>query len=148
MPRSTGHPPTILLEAAQSEWTPSLAECVARVYGIDALTESHWRVISECREEWAVTGRSPGPEEVATLSHLSVAELESLFPPGQLSLLWILAGVAPPSNPPTAFAEPTLALTAELPANSGLNGNTTGAAVAPPSKPVLEAVASKKGGGY
>ncbi|MCM2315654.1 MAG: TusE/DsrC/DsvC family sulfur relay protein [Thermoanaerobaculia bacterium] len=80
----------------RSEWTPSLAECVARVYGIDPLTESHWRVISACREEFAKSGEVPQPARLATLAQLSERELESLFPAGLLSLAWILAGVAPP----------------------------------------------------
>ena len=79
-----------------TEWTPSLAECVARVYGIDTLTESHWRVISECREEFARSGKVPQPAQLAALAQLSARDLEALFPVGLLSRAWILADVAPP----------------------------------------------------
>lgn len=84
------------MDTERSEWTPSLAECVASVYGIDPLTESHWRVISGCREEFARSGKVPEPAQLAALAHLSARDLESLFPAGLLSLDWILAGVAPP----------------------------------------------------
>lgn len=98
MPQTSVNPPTRRVEADTSEWTPSLAECVARVYGIDPLSEPHWRVISECREEWARSGVVPEPERLAALSHLAPAILKSLFPLGQLALAWILAGVVPPAS--------------------------------------------------
>ncbi|MFA6955890.1 MAG: TusE/DsrC/DsvC family sulfur relay protein [Thermoanaerobaculia bacterium] len=98
MPQITVNPPTRRAEPDTSEWTPSLAECVARVYGIDPLSEPHWRVISECREEWARSGVVPEPDRLAALSHLSPAILKSLFPLGQLALAWILAGVVPPAS--------------------------------------------------
>lgn len=96
MAHTTSHLPARRMDTERSEWTPALAECVARVYGIDPLTESHWRVISECREEFARSGKVPQPAQLAALSHLSATALESLFPAGLLSLAWILAGVAPP----------------------------------------------------
>lgn len=98
MSQTTVNPPTRRAEPDTSEWTPSLAECVARVYGIDSLSEPHWRVITECREEWARSGVVPEPERLAALSHLSPAILKSLFPLGQLALAWILAGVVPPAS--------------------------------------------------
>jgi len=81
------------------EWTTTLADCIARVYGIDPLTEVHWRVISECREEWAGSGKAPDVERLAARSHLSVADLRALFPPGQSDLAWILSGLIPPGTP-------------------------------------------------
>lgn len=96
MLHTTSQPPTRRMDTGRSEWTPSLAECVARLYGIDPLTESHWRVISECREEFARSGKVPRPAQLAALAQLSEGGLESLFPAGLVSLAWILAGVAPP----------------------------------------------------
>lgn len=96
MPKTTAHPPAMGDVARECEWTPSLAECLARVFGIDALSEAHWRVISECREERASRGSTPGLETLAARAHMSVAELEALFPAGHTAFAWILAGVIPP----------------------------------------------------
>lgn len=93
--------------ADDCEWTPALAECLARIFGIDRLSESHWRVISECREERASRGRTPELSTLAARSHMSVCQLESLFPKGQLALAWILAGIIPPSIPPAPSTETT-----------------------------------------
>jgi len=101
MIKTTADPPAKSETAGECEWTPSLAECLARVFGIEVLSESHWRVISECREERASRGRTPELSTLAARSHMSVRQLESLFPRGQIALAWILAGVVPPSEPPT-----------------------------------------------
>lgn len=85
----------------ECEWTPVLAECLARVFGIGVLSESHWRVIGECREEQASHGRPPDLRTLAAHSAMSVPQLESLFPEGQAALAWILAGIVPPSTPST-----------------------------------------------
>lgn len=98
MSQTTSHPLARRMDTERSEWTPSLAECVARVYGIDPLTEAHWRVISECREDFARSGKVPQPAQLAAVAQLSARDLESLFPAGLLSLAWILAGVAPPPD--------------------------------------------------
>jgi sulfur relay (sulfurtransferase) DsrC/TusE family protein len=102
MPKTNGHPPDLGDAACECDWTPSLAECLARVFGIAPLSEAHWRVISECREEWARSGRVPELSILAERSHMSVGQLEMLFPAGQAAFAWILAGVVPPSYPPSA----------------------------------------------
>jgi sulfur relay (sulfurtransferase) DsrC/TusE family protein len=107
MTNTTADPPAKSERAGECEWTPSLAECLAEVFGIDLLSESHWRVISACREERASHGRTPELSTLAARSHMSVRQLESLFPRGQTALAWILAGVIPPSIPSAASTETT-----------------------------------------
>lgn len=109
MTNATAAGPAKCEAARECEWTPSLAECLAQVFGIGPLSASHWRVISECREERASHGRTPELATLAARAHMSVPQLESLFPTGQTVLVWILAGVEPPPVPPAASAE-TLAL--------------------------------------
>lgn len=94
-------------ETDECEWTPSLAECLAEVFGIDILSELHWRVISECREERANRGGAPDLATLAARSHMTVRQLESLFPEGEAALAWILAGVVPPSIPWAVSTETT-----------------------------------------
>lgn len=99
MIKTTADPPAKSETEGECEWTPSFAECLAQVFGIGLLSESHWRVISQCREERASRGRTPELSTLAARSQMSVRQLESLFPRGQTALAWILAGVVPPSIP-------------------------------------------------
>jgi len=67
-----------LLDAQQ--WTPAIAEALAREAGLLPLTTRHWRVITVCREEAARTGRSPRAAQLAKLAGLVPGELAELFP--------------------------------------------------------------------
>lgn len=84
--------------ACGCDWTPALAECLAKIFGIAPLSELQWRVISECREEWARRGVVPDLSSIASATHLSCADVESLFPGESPGLPWILAGLAPPTG--------------------------------------------------
>lgn len=118
------------------DWTPSLAESLARLFGLAPLSELHWRVISECREEWARSGSPPELERLAAVSRLSAAELRSLFPRGLVAFHWILAGLLPPSTlwtdgPGTSEPRAECATASThgqreaLVRQSGLNGSST-----------------------
>lgn len=39
-----------------SQWTPEVAEAIAKDIGIDALSDQHWKVITFCREDAANQG--------------------------------------------------------------------------------------------
>lgn len=72
-----------------SEWTPELAEVLARRAGIASLTERHWRVLTICREDAARQGRTPGLRRISAVSGVGLQELHRLFPhpaPGALAV--------------------------------------------------------------
>lgn len=77
------------------EWTPELAEILARDSGI-ALGERHWKVLSACREDAARAGRTPELRRIARLSGVDLDELHRLFPQGPETLVARIAGLPRP----------------------------------------------------
>lgn len=108
MPK-TVPPPDARGAACGCDWTPSFAECLAKIFGMAPLSELQWRVISECREEWARSGEVPGLARLAAVANLSREELEGLFPGDSPGFPWILAGLTPPAE--VARARSATALT-------------------------------------
>jgi hypothetical protein len=43
-----------------NQWTPEIAEAIASEVGIGELTDTHWKVITFCREDAAQQGQPPG----------------------------------------------------------------------------------------
>ncbi len=75
-----------------SEWSPAVAEEVAREEGI-ALTADHWRVIACWRELSARGGRVPWLDDLASRCGLPVSKLSELFPDRPREILSRLAGL-------------------------------------------------------
>lgn len=84
--------------AQRSEWTPELAEAIAREGGI-ALTPRHWQVIHYCRDDAAKNdGLSPGLRRISQFSGVSMKELYALFPKGPGKLAAKIAGLPKPKS--------------------------------------------------
>ena len=81
-----------------SQWTPEIAEQIAREVGIAPLTERHWKVITFCREDAARQGQSPGLRRIAKLSGVDMKELYQLFPKGPGKLAAKIAGLPKPTS--------------------------------------------------
>jgi TusE/DsrC/DsvC family sulfur relay protein len=86
-----------LIDAAQ--WTPEIAEAIAREAGIPVLTPEHWKVIQFCREDAAKQGgQSPGLRRISQLSGVSTKDLYRLFPKGPGKLAARIAGLPKPKS--------------------------------------------------
>ena len=85
-----------LLDAAQ--WTPEVAEAIARESGIAPLNDRHWKVITFCREDAAREGQPPGVRRIAQLSGVPMKELYALFPKGPGKLAARLSGLPKPQG--------------------------------------------------
>ena len=85
-----------LLNAA--EWTPRVAEEIAKETGINALTDKHWQVITFCREDAAREGQPPGVRRIAKLSGVEMKDLYQLFPKGPGKLASRIAGLPKPQG--------------------------------------------------
>jgi TusE/DsrC/DsvC family sulfur relay protein len=81
-----------------SQWTPQLAEALARDSQIWPLTERHWKVLTFCREDAAQQGQSPGLRRIAKHSGIDMKELYRLFPKGPGKLAARLAGLPKPQS--------------------------------------------------
>jgi len=82
----------------RQQWTPQLAEVLARRAGIEPLTERHWKVITFCREDAAREGQPPGLRRIAKLSGVDMKELYQLFPKGPGKLAAQIAGLPKPQG--------------------------------------------------
>jgi tRNA 2-thiouridine synthesizing protein E len=90
----------------QTQWTPEMAEEIAREVGIAPLTERHWKVITCCREDAAREGRSPGLRRIAELSGVDSKELYRLFPENPGNLVARIAGLPNPTRRPAGAQVP------------------------------------------
>ena len=81
-----------------SQWTPEVAENLARAAGIDALTDRHWKVIALCREDAARQHRQPGMRRLSRLAHYGTDELDRLFLERASQLVPRIAGLSKPSE--------------------------------------------------
>ena len=79
-----------------NQWTPEIAEALARGCGIPQLTDRHWRVIAQCREEAAQRGQPLDENRIEQLVNLGRAELERLFPGNPAEQIARIAGLPRP----------------------------------------------------
>lgn len=80
------------------DWTPEIAERIARESGLGALGPRHWRVVLCCRETVAREGLAPDLPAVARLTGLPLVELDRLFRHQPVELLPKIAGLPRPSR--------------------------------------------------
>ena len=84
--------------SAQAEWTPDLADAIAKENGI-ALTPQHWKVLNFSREDAAKNnGLSPGLRRISQLAGVGMKELYVLFPKGPGKLAARIAGLPKPKS--------------------------------------------------
>ena len=81
-----------------NQWTPEIAEEVAREVGIGNLSELHWKVITFCREDAAKQGQPPGLRRISKLSGVNMKELYQLFPKGPGKLAAKVSGLPKPQG--------------------------------------------------
>ena len=81
-----------------AQWTPEVAEVIARDVGIAALTPEHWKVITFCREDTAHEGQPPGLRRISKLSGVGTKELYALFPKGPGKLAARISGLSKPQG--------------------------------------------------
>jgi len=85
-----------------NQWTPEIAELLARNSGIDALTDRHWSVIALCREDAARRGTTPRGARIEELSGLSREELQRLFRGDPENTITRISGLPRPHDAGTA----------------------------------------------
>jgi tRNA 2-thiouridine synthesizing protein E len=81
-----------------NEWTPQIAEILAREEGIDPLTERHWQVIRFVRDEFQRSGESPTLRTINKKSGVETKELYELFPKGPAKKVARIAGLGKPKG--------------------------------------------------
>lgn len=87
-------PEGFLLNAA--EWTPEVADEIARENGIDELTSRHWQVVEFMRQRYLESGTAPSIRALGKESGVPVKELYELFPRGPAKLAAKIGGIPKP----------------------------------------------------
>ena len=79
-----------------AQWTPEVAEEIARESGIPELTERHWQVVRFMRERYLATGTAPSIRSLGKESGVAIKELYQLFPKGPAKLAAKIGGIPKP----------------------------------------------------
>jgi tRNA 2-thiouridine synthesizing protein E len=81
-----------------SEWDQDIAVELAHEEGIDALTETHWKVIEFCRQSAVASGKAPTLRTITTGSGVSTKDLFGLFPKGPAKKVAKISGLGKPEG--------------------------------------------------
>lgn len=81
-----------------SQWTPEIAEEIARNNGIDPLTDRHWQVIEFCRKDNEERGTPPTVRRITKGTGIPTKEMYALFPKGPGILAAKIAGLTKPKG--------------------------------------------------
>jgi TusE/DsrC/DsvC family sulfur relay protein len=82
--------------ADPENWTPALAERIARLEGIDELTAKHWEVIHLVRERYLSMRALPVMRLVCRAVGLDPSNAHKLF--SSCRSLWVIAGLPNPGE--------------------------------------------------
>ncbi len=80
------------------QWTPAIAEELARADGIEQLSDRHWQVIDFMRAAYLEKGTGPTVRVLGKASGVSVKELYQLFPKGPAKMAARIAGIPKPKG--------------------------------------------------
>ena len=78
------------------QWTPEMADEIARASDLEPLTDRHWLVIDFMRKTYLETGSAPTIRTLGKASGVPIKELYRLFPKGPAKLAAKVAGIPKP----------------------------------------------------
>jgi tRNA 2-thiouridine synthesizing protein E len=81
-----------------NDWNEEIAKEIAKMEGIEDLTERHWAVINYMRKVYAETGDAPSIRKLTKESGVETKELYSLFPKGPAKKAARIAGLPKPKG--------------------------------------------------
>jgi tRNA 2-thiouridine synthesizing protein E len=82
----------------KNEWDENLAKELAKLEGINELTERHWIVLNFMRKEYETKGEAPSIRKLNKESGVSTKELYELFPGGPAKKAAKIAGLPKPKG--------------------------------------------------
>lgn len=81
-----------------NQWTPEIAEALAKQEGIDPLTAEHWKIIEYCRKVGLSSGKAPTLRQITAGTGISTKDLFALFPKGPAKKVARIAGLGKPEG--------------------------------------------------
>lgn len=82
----------------QDQWNEEIAKELAKIEGIDVLTEDHWKVINFMRKEFKEKGDAPSIRKLTKESGIDTKTLYALFPKGPAKKAAKIAGLPKPKG--------------------------------------------------
>jgi tRNA 2-thiouridine synthesizing protein E len=79
-----------------SQWSEDMVPELARLEGIEEVTDQHWQVIRFMRAEYQAKGTGPTVRVLGKTSGVSIKELYQLFPKGPAKEAAKIAGIPKP----------------------------------------------------
>ena len=80
------------------DWNEEIAAEIAKMEGIETLTERHWKVIHYMRKVYSETGDAPSIRKLTKESGVDTKELYALFPKGPAKKAAKIAGLPKPKG--------------------------------------------------
>lgn len=84
--------------ASKSDWDENVAKEIAKLEGIDELSERHWLVINFMRKAFDEKGDAPSIRRLTKESGVDMKELYVLFPKGPAKKAAKIAGLPKPKG--------------------------------------------------
>jgi len=81
-----------------TDWNEDIALEIARIEGIEVLTDKHWMVINYMRKVYTETGEAPSIRKLTKESGVDTKELYTLFPKGPAKKAARIAGLPKPKS--------------------------------------------------
>ncbi|RMD49470.1 MAG: TusE/DsrC/DsvC family sulfur relay protein [Ignavibacteria bacterium] len=81
-----------------NDWNEEVAKELAKMEGIEELTEKHWMVINFMRKQFVEKGDAPSIRKLTKESGVSTKELYELFPKGPAKKAAKIAGLPKPKG--------------------------------------------------
>lgn len=81
-----------------TDWNEDIAKELAKMEGIEVLTEKHWAVINFMRKIYTETGDAPSIRKLTKESGVDTKELYALFPKGPAKKAARIAGLPKPKG--------------------------------------------------
>jgi len=81
-----------------ADWNEEIAKELAKMEGIEELTEKHWTVINFMRKVYEEKGDAPSIRKLTKESGVNTKELYSLFPKGPAKKAAKIAGLPKPKG--------------------------------------------------
>ncbi|HKK45692.1 MAG TPA: TusE/DsrC/DsvC family sulfur relay protein [Balneolaceae bacterium] len=81
-----------------TQWNEDIARELAKLEGIDELTDRHWKIIRLMRKEYDEKGDGPSIRRLTKESGVPIKELYQLFPKGPAKKAAKIAGIPKPTG--------------------------------------------------
>jgi len=81
-----------------NQWSPEVAEFLAKMEGIETLTPEHWQIIDFCRKTGLASGKAPTLRQITEGTGVTTKTLFALFPKGPAKKVAKVAGLGKPEG--------------------------------------------------